>query len=112
MHLDKTNFKNQEKKLKKHYEEQKTIEKIILLIKESPNFEGLFNNPITKMYGFEKLRKDLSGYYSFNLCKNGGQIRLICEIDKNKDIVYLVFISLNHYEDFKKIKNKEKVCVE
>ena len=51
MHLDKTKFKNQEKKLKKHYEEQKTIEKVILLIKESPNFESLSNNPITKMYG-------------------------------------------------------------
>ena len=33
---------------------KKTIEKIILLIKESPNFESLSNNPITKMYGFEK----------------------------------------------------------
>ena len=56
------------------------------------------------MYGFEILRYDMSGYYSFNLCKNGGMIRLICRIEKEKNLVILEYITMNHYEDFKRMK--------
>ena len=44
----------------------------------------------------------LKGYYSFNLCKKGGVIRLIFTIDEYNNIVNLIFISMNHYEDFKR----------
>ena len=46
----------------------------------------------------------MSGYYSFNLCKNGCMIRLICRIEKEKNLVILEYITMNHYEDFKRIK--------
>lgn len=79
---DRSTFKNEEKKLKRHYKEKEMLEKIILLIKESSSYDELVINPFSKMYGFEILRYDMSGYYSFNLCKNGGMIRLICRIEK------------------------------
>ena len=42
-----------------------------------------------------------SFFFSFNLNKNSGKIRLIFLIDREKNIVEFVFISLKHYEDFK-----------
>ena len=80
------------------------LEKIILLNKESSSYDELVINPFSKMYGFEILRYDMSGYYSFNLCKNGGMIRLICRIEKEKNLVILEYITMNHYEDFKRMK--------
>lgn len=110
MHLDRTNFKNREKKLKRHYREQDTLEKILLFLKESSDYESMSLNPIAMMYGFEALKQDLSGFYSFNLEKNGGRIRLIFSIDKEKNIIFLEYISLDHYLDFKKWlrENKKK----
>lgn len=105
MDIDRSDFKNENKKLKKHYEEQATFEKILLHIKQSKSYEELRDNPVSKLYGFEALKYELNGYYGFNLCVNGGVIRLICKIDKERKIVKLIYISLNHYEDFKlKIK--------
>ena len=104
MLLDRSTFKNEEKKLKRHYKEKEMLEKIILLIKESSSYDELVVNPFSKMYGFEILRYDMSGYYSFNLCKNGGMIRLICRIEKEKNLVILEYITMNHYEDFKRMK--------
>ena len=104
MLLDRSTFKNEEKKLKRHYKEKEMLEKIILLIKESSSYDELVINPFSKMYGFEILRYDMSGYYSFNLCKNGGMIRLICRIEKEKNLVILEYITMNHYEDFKRMK--------
>lgn len=57
------------------------------------------------MYGFEPLKHEMRGYYSFNLCKVGGVIRLVFTIDVKNNSVNLEYISMNHYKDFKeKIK--------
>jgi hypothetical protein len=54
------------------------------------------------MYGFEPLKYELNGFYSFNLAKNSGLIRLIIKPDDSNNSIYLVFISYKHYEDFTK----------
>ena len=106
MHLSCENFKNEQKKLKKHYQEQIILEKLLLHIKICQTYDELVSNPISTMYGFEALKHELFGYYSFRLSKKGGVIRLIFTIDKEKNIVKLEFISMDHYEDFKKKINK------
>lgn len=90
-----------EKNIKKHYLEREMLEKIKNHIKQSKNFFELMTNPISKMYGYEALKYELNEYYSFNLCKNGGKIRLIFSVEAHINQVCLEFISLNHYEDFK-----------
>lgn len=102
MQLVRENFKNEEKKLKKHHDEQNRLDMILNHIKQCQSFEELWNSPISMMYGFEALKHEMKGYYSFNLCKNGGVIRFICTIDKQEKSVKLEYISMNHYEDFKK----------
>ena len=97
------NFKKELKKLKKHNEEQQNFDKIHNLFKMSEFVTEIENNPIYRQYGFEYLKHELSGFASFNLCKNGGKIRLICKIDKDNNAIRLIYISLNHYEDFKKV---------
>lgn len=57
MKIDRTNFKNEEKKLKKHYNEMFMLNKIILHIKECQTYEELCNHPVSIMYGFESLKK-------------------------------------------------------
>lgn len=111
MRLDRTNFKKEEKKLKKHYNEQQMLEKILVHLKQCSSYEDILYNPISRMYGFESLKHGMSGYYSFNLCKNGGVIRLICSINKEEKIVQLVYISMDHYEDFKKKIKKDKLKI-
>lgn len=78
------------------------LNKIILHIKECHTYEELSKHPVSIMYGFESLKEDMNGYYSFNLCKNGGTIRLIVSIDKENKIVKLEYITMKHYEDIKR----------
>ena len=53
----------------------------------------------------KKLKKYFNDeYYSFNLSKKGGVIRLIFKIDTVNNVVILKFISMNHYADFKRKK--------
>ena len=54
------------------------------------------------MYGFERLKYFKDEYYSFNLGKNKGVIRLIFKIDREYNAVILKFISMDHYNDFKR----------
>lgn len=96
-----TQYKRSEKNIKKHYNEQNTLNKIKNHIKICNSFTDLKNNPISKIYGYESLKHDLSGYYSFNLCKNGGKIRLIFSVNESKNEIILEYISVNHYTDFK-----------
>ena len=56
------------------------------------------------MYGYEALKDDLSGYHSFNLCKNRGRIRLIFTVNREANEIKLIYISTEHYDDFKKVK--------
>ncbi|MCM1053134.1 MAG: hypothetical protein NC483_04090 [Ruminococcus sp.] len=100
MLLNRENFTKEEKKLKKKNKELENLEKILILLKQSKSLEDLKTNSLSYIYGFEILRNDLSGFYSFNLNKNGGKIRLLCSI--NEDKVTLEYISLDHYEDFKR----------
>ena len=65
------------KKIKKHTSEAEILERIKQLIENTENFEKLVNNPLAKMYGFERLKYEFNEYYSFNLSKNGSVIRLI-----------------------------------
>lgn len=97
-------YKNQEKKLKKRYENREIYEKIINHIKQCDTINELENNCISKMYGYEALKDDLSGYHSFNLCKNRGRIRLIFTVNREQNEIKLIYISTEHYEDFKKVK--------
>ena len=99
--IDRTNFKRQEKKLKNRHKELIEFEKVIRHIRNCKTFQEL-----SKLYKFELLKEDLTGYYSFNLCKNSGKIRLIFSINEELNIIRLVFISTNHYEDFKKYIKK------
>lgn len=92
------------KKIKKHTSEAEILERIKQLIENTENFEKLVNNPLAKMYGFERLKYEFNEYYSFNLSKNGSVIRLII-FPKNEYQIYMIFISYKHYKDF----NKERV---
>ena len=91
---DKTN-----KKLKKHNYESDNEDKILKLIKNSNNFMELSLNPLASQYGFEQLKHELNEFYSFNLCKIGGVIRLIIK-PSTDNYVDLIFISYKHYDDF------------
>ncbi len=102
MQLDRSNFKNQEKKLRKNSKELENLEKVLIHIKQCESFDILKTSPISYLYGFEAKREDLAGFYGFNLEKNGGSIRLICSFDVDNNICRLEFISLNHYDDFKR----------
>ncbi len=94
-------YKNSEKNIKKHYNEKNTLDRLKNHIKQAVNFTDLKSNPISIMYGFEQLKYGLNKYYSFNLCKNGGKIRLIFSVDESLNQVSLEYISTNHYIDFK-----------
>lgn len=89
------------KKLKKYVNESNNLNRIIDLIEVHSNFDMLIHNPLIKMYHFERLKYEHNDYYSFNLSKTGGLIRLIIKPNEDKDAVELSYISYNHYEDFK-----------
>lgn len=94
-------YKNSKKSLKKHYNEQDTLDMIINHIKQCIDFNELKNNPISIMYGYEQLKHKLNNYHSFNLCKKGGKIRLIFSVNEILNQICLEYISINHYIDFK-----------
>lgn len=94
-------YKNSEKNIKRHYDEQNTLDMIKNHIKQCVNFNELKNNPISIMYGYEQLKYELNKYHSFNLCKKGGKIRLIFSIDESLNQICLEYISNDHYIDFK-----------
>ncbi len=102
MQLCRNEFTNQEKKLKNNRQELETYNKIINHIKICKNFEDLKQNPISKTYGFEQLKYEFGNYYSFNLSKKGGVIRLIVSEGENHEELNLVFISMDHYKDFRR----------
>lgn len=87
------------KKLKKYPNELNNLKTIIELIKLIDDLEKAIYNPLLKMYGFEKL-KYYDNFYSINLGKNSGVIRLILKYDKENKVIYLAFISFKHYKDF------------
>ena len=95
------NFDSAFKKLQKHRVEYNNLLKILDIIENTNTFNELLILPQVKMYGFERMKYDKRDFYSFNLCKNGGVIRLIVKPKENNNIeIYLVTISFNHYDDF------------
>lgn len=94
-------YDNSIKKLKKHKNEYDNLLKIEKILRNAKDFKELCNLPIVKMYHFERLKHELNEFYSFNLCKNGGKIRLIVKpSDDNSIEIFLIYISYNHYSDF------------
>ena len=93
-------YKNSFKGIKNKHKEKEMLELIINHIKLCSDFQCLSTHPVSLMYGFEPLKYELNGYYSFNLNKNSGVVRLIVSTDNNK-ILRLEFVSVNHYDDFK-----------
>ncbi len=95
------NFDNTLKKLKSHHKEYNNFLNILDIIEHARDFKVLTNLPQCKMFNFERLKYDKSEYYSFNLSKSRGVIRLIVKpVDDNSVELYLIMISYNHYEDF------------
>ena len=92
-----------EKRIKKKYENVRILDMVKTHIKQCSSFSELEANPISRVYGFEKLKYELNDYYSFNLCKNRGTIRLIVSIDDAINQVRLEYVSIDHYDDFKRI---------
>lgn len=87
--------------LKKHKLEYNNLLKILSIIENTDNFKELTLLPQVKMYGFERLKHQNNSYYSFNLRKSGGTIRLIVKPNDNNEIeLFLIDISYNHYQDF------------
>lgn len=93
-------YKNSYKGIKNKHKEKDTLELIINHIKLCKDFQCLSTHSVSLMYGFEPLKYELNGYYSFNLNKNSGVVRLIVSTDSN-EILRLEFVSVNHYDDFK-----------
>ena len=97
--------KNYEKGLKELQKKHKTnelsnLKSIIDAIKNSDNYNDLKLTPAAAIFKFEELKNDKVGFASFNLCKNGGKIRLIVRPRENMIIIEVVFISTDHYKDF------------
>ena len=90
-------YDNSLKKLKKHKREQKELQNIIEYLQNKDTFIDILDDPIARMYGFERLKYQLSEFYSFRLSK---VIRLIVKPNKNDIELYLIYISMKHYDDF------------
>lgn len=98
-----TGYKNSIKKIKSNYDAKSKLEKIISYIEALNNLDEIKNDIILKMYGYEELRSDLSGYYRFGIDKNSntGKLRLIfSKIDNHT--IQLEYVSDEHYQDFKR----------
>ena len=90
-------YDNSVKKLKKYYEEKEELECIIKYLVKKNKFTDVINDPIAKIYGFERLKHNYNEYYSFRLSK---LIRLIVRPIENDIELYLIYISTKHYDDF------------
>ena len=90
------------KKLKKHHKEYENLLKIIDIVANTNDFYILSNDNYIKVkFKFERLKYNNNEYYSVNLNKNSGMIRLIIK-PVNEYIIELTFISYKHYQDFDK----------
>ena len=85
------------KVLNKRKEEKEVLEDILSYLRNINYFNILLNDPLAKMYGFERLKYDLKDFYSFRLSRT---IRLIVKPKDNNIEIYLIYLSKNHYEDF------------
>ena len=94
-------FNRTVKKLKRYAEEQKNLKDITEKITNHDTFQELQNNPIMKtIYDFHQLKHQKSGFWSLNLEKHGGVIRLIVMPADNENEIIFVYVSYDHYNDF------------
>ncbi len=90
------NYDKSIKKLKNYHKEKEELELILDYIRNKNSFIEIVNDPVSKIYGFERLKHQWNMYYSFRLSK---VIRLIVR-PKNNDIeLFIIDISMKHYED-------------
>ena len=91
------------KNLKKHSKERENLDKLLNDLQNVVDFDALVVNNYFKVhYNFERLKYQNSNFYSFNLSKSGGVIRLIAQ--KLDNDIIMVYISFDHYNDFNKGK--------
>ena len=90
-------YDSSKKYLKNHHEEQKVLKYILDYLKNKNAFVDIINDPISKIYGFERLKYEYNEFYSFRLSK---LIRLIVKPKDNDIELYLIYISMKHYDDF------------
>ena len=76
------------------------LDSIVMLIKRSDTYELMKSSPLAYLYGFEELKEDKNGFFSFRLSKKRSSIRLIGRYQDNIITVQLVYISMEHYKDF------------
>ncbi len=102
MHITYTkSFDNSAKKLKRYRKELANLEDITEKITNHNVFKELQTNPImTTIYEFEPLKHQNSGFWSFNLERNGGVIRLIVMPSTAENEIIFVYVSYDHYNDF------------
>ena len=85
------------KKIKNHHLEQEELNYILEYLRSKRYFHEIINDPMSKIYGFERLRYELNSFYSFKLSK---MVRLIVKPNDENIELYLVYISTKHYDDF------------
>ena len=93
-------YENSIKKIKKYTKEYNNLLDILDILESAESFDILIKLPILQLYNFERLKYQFNEFYSFNLSRNGGLIRLIIKPKHNKVEVYIVYISFDHYKDF------------
>lgn len=95
-------FEKGKKELSKKHkvEEFNMLDSIVMLVKRSDTYELMKSSPLAYLYGFEELKEDKSGFFSFRLSKKRSSIRLIGRYQDNIVTVQLVYISMDHYKDF------------
>lgn len=94
-------FDNSAKGLKRYRKELTILKEITEKVTNHNTFEELRNNPVmTTIYKFKELRHQNSGFWSFNLEKNGGVIRLIVMPSEKENEIIFVYVSYDHYKDF------------
>ena len=103
-------YKNSKKKIKNNHESLDIHDKVRSHIYAAKNRDDLINNPISRLYGYEELKNDLSGYHRFSLCKNAshGKFRLVFSFIDD-DTIRLEYVSDEHYMDFKRYLRKAGV---
>ena len=107
MQLDSSCLEKELKKLMRYQNAIEMLKKIIKHIKMCNNFKELKCNPISRIYGFERLKYSLNEYHSFRLGESG-VIRLIVKINEDENLIKVEFISMNHYDDFKRKLKENK----
>ena len=60
-------YDNSIKKIKKHYKEIEELNRILKYLKNKNSFDEIIDDPISKTYGFERLKYEYSEFYSFRL---------------------------------------------